>query len=191
MLGETVFLIIQSIVADLLSPILSLAFGNSAQLENMFVYLKVPEICRSESAVYSAKDCALLNTPQLAQGTPPPSYIPENGGITWNWGRALQNIVNFLLIVLVLFAMVRSYCRAYKKGENIGSCPHCFKDVDVRATRCGSCTSPLDKHVDIEGNTSGDNGLLGSDETFYPKNSNDIESGTRPSRESIYYAAME
>jgi large conductance mechanosensitive channel len=61
------------------------------------------------------------------------------------YGIFLTAAVNFLLIALVLFLVIRAYNRlrppaaAATKG-----CPYCFADIPLAATRCPACTSQLE-----------------------------------------------
>jgi large conductance mechanosensitive channel len=143
-LGEILSTIITSIVTDLLSPLIVLAFGKDIrQLQNMFIYLRCPSVCKTDHKNYAELGCNALNTPQLAQGIEYLSpYIKEAGGVTWNWGRFMQTTINFILVVITLFLLVRSYFKIFKEEKaRMRECPSCFIKIDERATRCGYCTS--------------------------------------------------
>jgi large conductance mechanosensitive channel len=60
------------------------------------------------------------------------------------YGTFLTALANFLLIALVLFFVIRAYNRLRgPQAAATKSCPYCFSDIAVAATRCPSCTSQL------------------------------------------------
>ncbi|GAB4432032.1 MAG: large conductance mechanosensitive channel protein MscL [Anaerolineales bacterium] len=66
------------------------------------------------------------------------------------WGAFIQTIVDFLLIALVIFIIVKSANAAKKKEEPAApaksttkDCPFCFTTIAIQATRCPNCTSEL------------------------------------------------
>ena len=65
-------------------------------------------------------------------------------------GNFIQNVVNFLIIALVIFIMIRQFSRISsmfsKKEETAPStkqCPYCKSEIAIDATRCPHCTSEL------------------------------------------------
>lgn len=65
-------------------------------------------------------------------------------------GIFLQNVVDFLIIALVIFTVIRQFNRASNmliKKEEIApttkKCPYCKTDIAIDATRCPNCTSEL------------------------------------------------
>ncbi len=63
-----------------------------------------------------------------------------------NFGSFVSAIINFLLIALVLFLMIRAINRLHKSEEaapTTKTCPYCKSEVDINATRCPHCTSEL------------------------------------------------
>lgn len=63
-------------------------------------------------------------------------------------GLAFAQVVsalNFLLIALVLFFVIRAYNRLRPPAAaTMKPCPFCFTDVPLAATRCPACTSQLE-----------------------------------------------
>ena len=54
----------------------------------------------------------------------------EAGGVTWNWGNCFQTIINFLLVVIVLFFLVHAYFKVFKDEKvNQKNCTYCFQKV--------------------------------------------------------------
>jgi hypothetical protein len=110
----------------------------------MYISLRLPKVCQKDESSYDEQECLGLNTPQLAQ---------EAGGVTWNWGRFIQTTINFCLVLLTLFFIVKAYFKIFKaekaKLRDCQVCSFeilnqaCFFKIDERATRCGYCTSEV------------------------------------------------
>lgn len=60
------------------------------------------------------------------------------------YGAFLNALVNFLLVALALFLVVRAVNRATRtpsEGEPAArECPYCLTSIPARATRCSACT---------------------------------------------------
>ncbi len=72
----------------------------------------------------------------------------EAGAATINIGVFLNTIIDFLIIALVIFFVVRALNRL-KKEEPAAApttkvCPYCKTDIPLAATRCPHCTSQLE-----------------------------------------------
>lgn len=66
------------------------------------------------------------------------------------YGSFISAVINFLLIALVLFLMIKSINKLhFKKQVEIPAvpttkiCPHCKSEIAIDATRCPHCTSDL------------------------------------------------
>lgn len=88
-------------------------------------------------------------------------YVNILGEVTLNYGKFLTAVVNFLLMALIIFMMLKVLnafqSKAAKlahmgKEENkeeakaeptVKTCPYCRMEIPVKATRCGHCTSEL------------------------------------------------
>lgn len=66
---------------------------------------------------------------------------------TLNYGAFLAAIINFLLIALVIFFLIKGINKMAPKKEKAPettkTCPYCREKVDKKATRCPHCTSEL------------------------------------------------
>lgn len=83
--------------------------------------------------------------------------IPLVGTSTLNIGNFLNAVINFLLMALILFTIVKLMNDAQKRLENLQHkekeeeapktkiCPYCKSEIDIEATRCPHCTSELPK----------------------------------------------
>jgi large conductance mechanosensitive channel len=69
------------------------------------------------------------------------------GVVTINYGSFLNTVIDFLIVAIVIFMMIRQINRLKKQPEpaapNTKDCPHCFSVIPIKATRCPSCTSEL------------------------------------------------
>lgn len=69
---------------------------------------------------------------------------------TLNYGSFIAAIINFLLISVVIFMLIRAINKlsAMKKEEPAAAttkeCPFCKEQVSIQAVRCPHCTSKLD-----------------------------------------------
>ena len=64
------------------------------------------------------------------------------------YGSFINNIINFLIQAWAIFLIIKAINRMTPKKPEEPSkeprlCPHCFGEVDDRATRCPHCTSEL------------------------------------------------
>ncbi|MBN2387788.1 MAG: large conductance mechanosensitive channel protein MscL [Anaerolineales bacterium] len=69
------------------------------------------------------------------------------GEASINYGLFIQAIVDFLIIALVIFLLVKAVNRMSKKPApaepTTKECPFCFTVVPLKATRCPHCTSEI------------------------------------------------
>lgn len=64
------------------------------------------------------------------------------------YGAFIQAIINFLLVAISVFFLVKGINRFRKKEEvpvvvTTKKCPYCFSEIAKDATRCAHCTSEL------------------------------------------------
>lgn len=117
--------IIASFVADIIMPIVGLAMGGN-DFTNMFVSL--------DGSSYAT----------LAEAQ-------EAGAATLNYGVFITTAIDFIIIALVVFIMVKMVNRMIarrKKAEEAApvttkKCPYCLSEIALDATRCPNCTSQL------------------------------------------------
>ena len=113
--------IISSLVTDIIMPPLGLLLGK-VDFTNLYVSLT------------GAKYLSLAEA--QAAGAP-----------TLNYGLFIKNIIDFVLIAVVIFLMVRAISRMSKKEEVVEpttrECPYCLTQIAKKATRCPNCTSEV------------------------------------------------
>jgi large conductance mechanosensitive channel len=72
------------------------------------------------------------------------------GAPTFNYGIFINNIIDFLIVAVAIFLLVRAVNRLTRKfaptppaAPTTKDCPHCFTAIPLKATRCPNCTSEL------------------------------------------------
>ena len=112
--------IITSLVEGVLMPPIGLALGK-ADFSNLFIDL-------SGQRPVSLADAQLKGLPVIA------------------YGVLINDIVNFLIIALVVFLIVRAVNRlkaAPPPPPNTKDCPRCLTAIPLAATRCSACCADL------------------------------------------------
>ena len=72
-------------------------------------------------------------------------------GVTLRYGAFLTSVLNFIILALVVFFLVRSMNRLLTKTEREETeelrniCPFCMTILPLDATRCSACTSFLNE----------------------------------------------
>lgn len=75
--------------------------------------------------------------------------VPWGGSI--NWGNFISAVITFLIVAFVVYFFVvtpvNDLIARFKPKEaevpKTRDCPYCFSSVNILATRCAYCTSPL------------------------------------------------
>jgi len=114
--------IITSLVSDVIMPPIGLLLGK-VDFSNLYINM-------------SGKTFTSLAEAQAA------------GAPTLNYGLFLNNVVNFLIVALVIFLMIRAMNRLTKKEEKPAEattreCPYCMTEISKKASRCPHCTSEV------------------------------------------------
>jgi large conductance mechanosensitive channel len=71
------------------------------------------------------------------------------GSAKVTYGNFINNILDFVIIALVIFLMIKAIDSLKKKPVPVPAepvtkeCPHCFTVIPIKATRCPNCTSEL------------------------------------------------
>lgn len=128
--------IVTSVVNDLIMPWVGLLLGG-VNFNDQFVILKVPEDV----------DRALITSVEAAK---------ELGVTTFNYGAFLTAVLDFLIMAVVIFLLVKGINKltSLKKKEEVPAepaapttkkCPYCMSEIAIEASRCPHCTSQLDE----------------------------------------------
>jgi len=113
--------IVTSLVNDVLMPPIGLLLGR-VDFSSLFINL-------------SGTDYASLAQAQ------------EAGAPTINYGLFLNTIIEFVIVALAMFLLIRQVNRLQQPAEGPAPttkpCPYCRTDIPLQATRCPNCTSQL------------------------------------------------
>ena len=113
--------IVSSLVSDIIMPPLGLLL-NGVDFSNLFVSLT-----GQPYATVAAAEAA--------------------GAPTLNYGSFINNVIDFLIVALVIFLLIRAINRLQRPAPVAAAttkdCPHCFTAIPLKATRCPHCTSQL------------------------------------------------
>ena len=115
--------IVTSFVSDVLMPPIGLILG-SVDFSNLFFVL-------------SGKSVNTLAEAKAA------------GSVTLNIGVFLNTVIDFLIVVLAIFLLIRQVNRLKRQPEpapvvpTTKECVYCLSAIPIKATRCPQCTSEL------------------------------------------------
>ncbi len=115
--------IVSSLVNDILMPPIGLLLGQ-VDFSDLFIDLS-------------------------GQGFTSLAAAQEAGAPTINYGLFINNVIDFLIIALVIFIIVKQVNRLTKQEEEAPAepttktCPYCATEIPIAATRCPHCTSEL------------------------------------------------
>jgi large conductance mechanosensitive channel len=71
------------------------------------------------------------------------------GSAKVTYGNFINNIIDFIIIAVVIFLMIKVIDNLKKKPAPVVAepvtkeCPYCFSTISIKATRCPNCTSEL------------------------------------------------
>ena len=117
--------IISSLVDDIIMPLIGLITGG-VDFNNKFIVL--------DGGSYATLEAA-----------------KEAGAATLNYGTFITVVINFILMALVIFFLVKGMNKlndklAREKEEEEKTtkiCPRCQSEINIKATRCPHCTSEI------------------------------------------------
>ena len=127
-LGSAFTNIVNTLVSALLTPIISLLTSN-VDLSTLFITLKG----------------GTFETLEQAKAA---------GAITLNYGEIINSVLNFVIVSIVLFILVKALTKANKKEKienevTTKECPYCLSTIPLHASRCPHCTSVLEKEETV------------------------------------------
>lgn len=113
--------IVNSFVNDLLMPPLGLLMGK-VDFSQMFVNLSGTDY------------------PSLAKAK-------EAGAATINYGLFINTVMDFILVALAVFLLVKQINKMKKPAAAAApttkECPYCLSQIPLRASRCAHCTEEI------------------------------------------------
>ena len=126
--------IVNSLVNDIVSPVLSLA-TKGVNLADKFIVLTTDEV--AFATVEAAK---------------------EAGYATLNYGGFITAIINFIIMAFVIFMLVKAINKVSDLGKKkeeepapaeptTKTCPYCQSEISIKATKCPHCTSDISEEA--------------------------------------------
>lgn len=114
--------IVASLVSDILMPPIGYMLGG-VDFSNLFINL-------GGAPAATLAEAQANNIPVIA------------------YGSFINNIINFIIQAWAIFIVIKAINRMTPQKPEAPAkepclCPHCFGEVDERATRCPHCTSEL------------------------------------------------
>ncbi len=121
-IGAAFTTIVNSLVKDIIMTPIGLILGH-VDFSNLFIALDG----KSYPSLKAAQDA---------------------GAATLNYGLFITNVINFLIIALAVFLIVKLINRMYQRKPQESTpttkdCPYCLTTIPLKATRCPACTSDL------------------------------------------------
>lgn len=121
--------IVNSLVNDIVSPVISLA-TKGINFADKFIVLTMDEV--SFKTIEAAK---------------------EAGYATLNYGSFITAVINFLIMATVIFLLVKGINKVSEIGKKkeeeapaaptTKTCPYCKSEIAIEAVKCPNCTSDL------------------------------------------------
>jgi len=122
--------VVKSFVDDVLMPPIGLLLG-SVDFSNLFVVFKEGA---EQPGPYASLEAA-----------------KTAGAVTWRYGLFINTVVNFLIVAVAVFLVVKAVNKLLPKeapkpaAPTTKVCPYCQTDIPLKAVRCPHCTSELEK----------------------------------------------
>ena len=77
--------------------------------------------------------------------------VVKIGEVEIRYGAFITAIINFLIMALIIFLMVKAVNKLMSIGKKkeeepeptTKKCPHCFEEVNIKATKCPHCTGDI------------------------------------------------
>lgn len=127
-IGGAFTTIVNSLVNDIINPILGI-FTGSIDFSNLFVSL----------------DGNHYDTLAAAEAA---------GANVFKYGSFISNVINFIIMALVVFVLVKIINRlrtprhTEEQAPTTRKCPFCCTEIDIKATKCPHCTSLIEVDKD-------------------------------------------
>ncbi|SDB17747.1 large conductance mechanosensitive channel protein MscL [Eubacterium oxidoreducens] len=128
-IGSAFTAIVNSVVDDIIMPLLGLFTGN-IDFSNLFVSL--------DGNHYDS----------LAQAE-------EAGAAVIKYGSFIGYVIYFVIIAFILFLIIKGINKMIEKSKKeeaadptTKECPYCASEIPIIAKRCPQCTTPLEGFVD-------------------------------------------
>lgn len=127
-IGAAFTKIVNSLVADIIMPPIGIILGN-IDFTNLFIVLR--------DGLETPAPYASLEAAKAA------------GAVTLNIGFFINSIISFLIVAFAIFSVLKVINKAKEEPApapaepTTKQCPHCFSEINIKATKCPNCTSDL------------------------------------------------
>lgn len=121
--------IVNSLVNDIVSPVLSL-MTKGINFADKFIILT------TEDVTFATAEAA-----------------KQAGYATLNYGAFITAVINFIIMAFVIFLLVKTINKVSELGRKkpaeepkaqTKTCPYCKSEISIEATRCPHCTSEIE-----------------------------------------------
>lgn len=120
--------IVKALVADVIMPPIGLLMGG-ADFTDLFLVLQA-----------GAENAGPYQTLAAAQAA---------GAVTLNYGTFANTVVNFLIVAIAIFSVIKAMNSVKREEEapeaepTTKDCPECCSEIAIKATRCPNCTAAI------------------------------------------------
>lgn len=124
--------IVSAFINDLIMPFIGLLTGG-INFTEQFIILRLPEGVEASQVTYA--------------------NAAELGASIWGYGAFITAVINFIIMALVIFLLVKAINKASEIGKKeeeekeeeptTKKCPHCCEEVNINATKCPHCTGDI------------------------------------------------
>lgn len=124
-IGAAFGAIVKGLVETIIMPPIGLLLGG-VDFSNFFLLLKSGNPAGPYSTLMDAKAA---------------------GAVTIEYGAFINLVINFLIIAVVMFLLIRAINRLHKEeppaAPTTKDCPYCLSAIPIDARKCAHCTSEL------------------------------------------------
>ena len=136
--------LVNSLVNDIFMPLIGFFIGDT-DFSNFYLLMsKLPyDTVDSTGATIS-----VMEKPETL------ARAQELGLSTLNYGNFITGVINFLIMALVVFLMVKGINKLHDLGKKPVAeeavapttkiCPYCQSEISIKAVKCPHCTSDLE-----------------------------------------------
>ena len=122
--------IVNAFINDLIMPFIGLLTGG-INFNEQFLILTLPARDEASQVTYA--------------------NASELGASIWGYGAFITALINFLIMAIVVFLLVKAINKASSIGKKkeeepaptTKKCPHCCEEVNINATKCPHCTGDI------------------------------------------------
>lgn len=136
--------LVNSLVNDIFMPLIGFFIGDT-DFSNFYLLMSKLPYDTVDSA---GNAMSVLEKPETL------AKAQEYGLATLNYGNFITGVINFLIMALVVFLMVKAINKLHDLGKKpvveepaaptTKICPYCQSEISIKAVKCPHCTSDLE-----------------------------------------------